>query len=73
MNCQNSIYEITKPVKLSPKRDAALKKIRAEMMTENMESSGKNIKILCPACWTVRAAALNSILENYEALNKLWD
>ena len=28
---------------------------------------------LCPTCWTVRAEALQSALENYRVLMELWE
>ena len=30
------------------------------------------IRVLCPTRWTVRAEALQNILENYEVLHELW-
>ena len=61
-------HEITKLIKKSPKRNAQLVKIQKEMSSE--QYSG--IRLLCPTRWTVRAEALWSIINNYEALQDLW-
>ena len=64
----DTTYEITKLVKLSPKRDSIFKKIRNELAIDQ-----PGLRVLCPTRWTVRADALASILFNYEALFELWD
>ena len=63
----DTVYEITKLIKKSPKRDSIFKKYKDDISTD---SSG--IRILCPTRWTVRAEALASIAENYEALQLTW-
>ena len=62
------VYEITKLIKKSPKREAIFKKIK-----EDVTTGSPGIRILCPTQWTVRAEALSSISENYEALQLTWD
>ena len=59
----DTVYEITKLIKKSPKRDSIFKKYK-----DNISTDSPGICILCPTCWTVRAEALASIAENYEAL-----
>ena len=64
----DTVYGITKLIKKSPKREALFKKVKDDV---TMGSPG--IRILCPTRWTVRAEALSSISENYEALQLTWD
>lgn len=59
--------EICKLVKQSPRRNALLD----EIQKDNLQTS-PGIRVLCPTRWTVRADALNSILQNYDNLQKLW-
>ena len=62
------VYEITKLIKKSPHREAALEKIK-----EAVGSVTPGVRILCPTRWTVRADTLNRILVNYEFLQTLWE
>ena len=59
----DTVYEITKLIKKSPKRKTIFKKVK-----EDVTTGSPGIRILCPTRWTVRAEALSSISENYEAL-----
>ena len=63
----DTVYEITK-LKKSPKRDSIFKKYKDDVSTDSL-----GIHVLCSTCWTVRAEALASIAENYEALQLTWD
>ena len=63
-------YEIIKLIKKSPAREAIFKKLKAEMDTD---SSNAGICVLCPTRWTVRAASLKSILDNFDVLLKVWE
>ena len=63
----DTVEEMTKLIKKSPKRQAIFKKIQHEI---TYESPG--IRMLAPTRWTVRAEALTSISENYEALRDTW-
>ena len=65
-------HEITKRIKLSPRRDAIFKELQADN-TLSSGSSGVSIKLLCPTGWTIRADSLHSILENYTALFSTWE
>ena len=65
------MYEITKLVTFSPKREAQLRNIKADF--GNDSDDAPNIRVLCPTRWTVRAQALCSIMENYKSLLTLWE
>lgn len=67
-NAQENTREITKLIKLSPRRDTIFKKIKNAL--EHSDSPG--IRILCPTRWTVRAEALYSIIETYDVLQEVW-
>ena len=51
------MLEITKLLKYSPKHDALFTKLKQEITPE--------AHTLCPTCWTVRAASLKSVIDNY--------
>ena len=63
----DTTYEITKLIKKSPRRNRCFDKIKAEMAPDTA-----GVRMLCPTRWTVRADALQSILNNYEVLQELW-
>ncbi len=65
-------HEITKLIKLSPRRDAIFRKLKAESDLL-LDKKSLSIRILCPTRWTVRADSLFSILDNYEVLLSAWD
>ena len=60
-------HEIIKLIKKSPARDRRFEKIKSKLAPD---TSG--VRVLCPARWTVRAEALQSILNNYAVLQELW-
>ena len=64
----STVYEITKLIKKSPKRDVIFSKLKDEI-----PECSPGIRILCPTRWTVRAEAFSSISENYYVLQKTWD
>ena len=72
-------YDITKLIKISPKREAELYRKQAELLRQvegdfhvyGMDSP--TLKVLCPTRWTVQAASLSAILKNYGTLMKLWE
>ena len=68
----DTALEITKLVKKSPNRDTKLEKIRRASVDET-ERPSPNIRMLCPTRWTVKADAMDSILQNYDQLMELWD
>ena len=64
----DTVYEITKLIKKSPKRDVLFQKFK-----DDVTPGSPGIRVLCPTRWTVRAEALASISENYQALQLTWD
>ena len=62
------VYEITKLIKKSPRRQAALEKLKQEVGSES-----PGVRILCPTRWTVCADTLHRILTNYDFLQTLWE
>ena len=52
----DTVYEITKLIKKSPKREVIFQKIKDEVA-----SGSPGVRILCPTRWTVRAEALTSM------------
>ena len=65
-------FEVSKLIKFSPKRNAALDNIKAED-PEDDSISDSGIRTFCPTRWTVRGESIGSILENYVVIKKLWD
>ena len=66
-------HEITKLIKLSPRREAIFKALKEEEEMASSDPSGGSIKLLCPTRWTVRADSLLSIIENYSELLNTWE
>ena len=60
--------EISKLLKYSPKRDRMFEKLKAELAPET-----PGFRVLCPTRWTVRAASLQSVIDNWIPLQELWD
>ena len=60
--------EISKLLKNSPKRDRMLEKLRAELAHET-----PGFRVICPTRWTARVASLQSVIDNWIPLQKLWD
>ena len=67
-NTLDTVFEITKLIKKSPKREAMFQKVKDDVTTGT-----PGIRILCPTRRTLRAEALSSISGNYEALQITWD
>ena len=57
------VREIVKLINFSPKR----KTLFSSKLTEN-DQTGSTIKPLCPTRWTVRAASMRSVLEQYSVI-----
>ena len=57
-NTLDTVYEITKLIKCSPKPDVLIKKIKDEVTL-----GAPGVRVLCPTRWTVRAEALTYISE----------
>uniref|UniRef100_A0A1X7VR46 Uncharacterized protein n=1 Tax=Amphimedon queenslandica TaxID=400682 RepID=A0A1X7VR46_AMPQE len=62
------MHEITKFIKLSPRREAIFHKAKQS----SVEPPSPAIRLLCPTRWIVRADALKSVLDNYNALEVTW-
>ena len=62
------MFEITKLIKKSPQRDAIFQKLKHDLATDT-----PSFRVLCPTRWTVRAASLQSVLDNYEVLLSVWE
>ena len=67
-NTLNTSYEIVKLIKKSPHCDGIFQRLKQQM---SKESPG--IQVLCPTRWTVCAQALQSIIDNYQVLQQLWE
>ena len=63
----DTTHEITKLIKKSPRRDTCFECLKVEMAPDT-----PGMRVLCPTRWTVRAEALQSILDNYSVLHELW-
>ena len=55
------VAEVSKLIKKSPKSDAAFDKLKADLAPET-----PGFRVLCPTRWTVRAASLQSGIDNYQ-------
>ena len=62
------VFEISKRIKKSPKRDEIFQKLKEEITVDT-----PGFRVLCPTRWTVRAASLQSVLDNYEVLLQVWE
>ena len=60
--------EISKLLKYSPKRDTLFAKLKNELAPDT-----PGFRVLCPTRWTVRAASLQSVLDNCKPLQELWE
>ena len=66
-NTLDVVYEITKLIKKSPKREVTFRKLKDELAI-----GSPGIHVFCPTRWTVRAEAFHSISENYVVLQSTW-
>ena len=62
------MVEINKLVKYYPKRDAVFLKLKSELSPDS-----PSFRVLCPIQWTVGANSFHSVLDNYTALQHLWN
>ena len=62
------VFEISKLIKKSPKRDAIFQRLKDEIAVDT-----PGFRVLCPTRWTVHAASLQSVLDNYEVLLQVWE
>ena len=55
--------ELSQLIRFSPKRAALFEQLQSQLSTAT-----PSIKPLCPTRWTVRTAAINSVIANYAVL-----
>ena len=67
-SCLDGVFEITKLIKKSPKQDAIFHKLKHGRATDT-----PSYHVLCPTRWTVCAASLQSVIDNYEVLLGVWE
>ena len=67
-SCLDAVFEITKVIKKSPKRDAMFQKLKHDFATGT-----PNFCVLCPTRRTLRTALLQSVLDHYEVLLGVWE
>ena len=67
-NTLDTVHEICKLLKFSPKRDALLQQIKQDVQTDV-----PNVRVLCLTRWTVRVDSMKGVIENYIYLLELWD
>ena len=67
-NTLDTTLEVSKLLKYSPRRGGIFEKIKSEIAPET-----PGFRTLCPTRWTVRAASLASVKDNYQVLQELWD
>ena len=60
--------EISKLLKVSPKREALFKKFKEDFAPKFL-----GFRTLCPTRWTVRGGSLQSVIDNWNVLQELWD
>ena len=70
----NNTNEIVKLVKFSPKRENLLGQIKSNIEMEDEEEgiSASGLSKFCATRWTVRATCFQRVIDNYDALLKLW-
>ena len=66
--CEILLKILSNLIKKSHKRDAMLQKIQKDILLEY-----PGFRVLCPTRWTVRAESMKSILDNWVALQQVWD
>ena len=62
----DTTFEISKLIKLSPKRDSLFEKLKSDL------SPGvPGFRTLCPTRWTVRGSSFKRVAQNYGTLQEL--
>lgn len=62
------VAEISKLIKKSTKRDSVFQKLKSDLAPDT-----PGFRVLHPTRWTVRAASLQSVLDNYKVLLGVWN
>lgn len=65
---KSAFETVNELIKKSPKRDGMFQKLKQEIAHDS-----PGFRVLCPTRWTVRAASMNSVLDNYEVLLGVWE
>lgn len=68
----DTAFEVSKLISFSPKRNDTFNRIKAENPAEEESGTSHGIQSFCPTRWTVRSDAIESILDNYDELKRLW-
>lgn len=68
----DTAFEVSKLICFSPKRNDTFNRIKAENPAEEEPGTSHGIRSFCPTRWTVRGDAIESILDNYDELKRLW-
>jgi hypothetical protein len=66
-------YEVSKLIRFSPKCNAAFDCIKVQNQAEDESGPSIGIRSFCSTRWTVRGDAVESIIDNYQTLAKLWE
>ena len=70
-NVMELIHELVQLIKFSPKRLALFDHLRKEVAIQTGgDVLAPSLRTMCPTRWTVRRASIESILHNYELLQK---
>ena len=64
----DAAFELNKLIKYSPKRERAFNRLRKETAPGN-----SGYRTLCPTGWNIGAVSLQSILDNWDVFQELWD
>ena len=66
-------FGVSKLIRFSPKRNAAFNRIKVENPAEEEPGPSHNIRSFRPTRWTARGDDIESIIDNFDALKKLWE
>ena len=64
----DTVFEISRLLKFSPCRDAMFTKLKADLCPDV-----PGFRTLCPTRWMVKAASMESVVENYAVFQALWE
>ena len=67
-NALDMTFEISKLLKWSPRRDAIFHDLKTALGPDT-----PGFRMLCPTRWTVRAASLQSVVDNFMVLAETWN
>ena len=63
------ISQLVQLIKYSPKHSSLFSSVQQQIAIYDIESRlSPSLRTLCPTCWTLRHAVIDSILKNYTAL-----